>query len=76
MVSRRNRDKDVSLTSDRPLKSILPYGRFPRKYGELNAQLDALSECLDILEAKSKKLCDEANRLAIECKNQTNETSS
>ncbi|KAK4475367.1 hypothetical protein MN116_002429 [Schistosoma mekongi] len=56
--------------------NLQPQFDFEEEYNELNAQLDALSKCLDILEEKSKKLCDEANRLSIECKNQTNETSS
>ncbi|CAH8649291.1 unnamed protein product [Heterobilharzia americana] len=46
---------------------------FEEEYKELNAQLDALATCLDILEAKSKKLCDEAKHLVIECKVQRNE---
>ncbi|CAH8875155.1 unnamed protein product [Trichobilharzia szidati] len=48
---------------------------FEEEYNELNAQLDALSTCLDILEAKSKKLCDEAKHLVLEYKEQRNETS-
>lgn len=46
------------------------------EYDELNAQLDALSKCLDILEAKGKKVCDEAKRLVIEYRSQNYETSS
>ncbi|CAH8672827.1 unnamed protein product [Schistosoma bovis] len=49
---------------------------FEEEYDELNAQLDALSKCLDILEAKGKKVCDEAKRLVIEYRSQNYETSS
>ncbi|CAH8671831.1 unnamed protein product [Schistosoma margrebowiei] len=49
---------------------------FEEEYDELNAQLDALSKCLDILEAKGKKVCDEAKRLIIEYRSQNYETSS
>nr|CAH8819237.1 unnamed protein product [Trichobilharzia regenti] len=49
---------------------------FEGEYNKLNAQLDAISTCLDILEAKSKKLCDEAEHLVLEYKEQRNETSS
>ncbi|CAH8662665.1 unnamed protein product [Schistosoma guineensis] len=53
-----------------------PQFDFEEEYDELNAQLDALSKCLDILEAKSKKVCDEAKRLVIEYRSQNYETSS
>ncbi|CAH8682490.1 unnamed protein product [Schistosoma rodhaini] len=49
---------------------------FEEEYDELNAQLDALSKCLDILEAKGKKVCDKAQRLIIEYRSQNYETSS
>ncbi|CAH8597546.1 unnamed protein product [Schistosoma turkestanicum] len=49
---------------------------FEEEYNELNAQLDALSKCLDVLEARGKKVCDEAKRLVIEYRSQNCEETS
>ncbi|KAF5402814.1 hypothetical protein PHET_03819 [Paragonimus heterotremus] len=40
---------------------------FEEDFDELNAQLDALLYCMDVLEAQGDRICDSARQLVSEC---------